>query len=265
MRIRATVAAVSGALVLTALAVPAAQAATSTTAATLNVTFSHMKVNKGKAIVLGTSSKVSVPVTYTVTHPAGLNTSPDNFATGALIYRGASVTKATGMEFSDEPATCKAASSTTLTCSGLLAVYREDLANSEAGTWTAGAIAVTKNHDSKIQGDLGGVKVQRAARLTADATPEPVKKGRTLTVTGRLTRADWEKGTYAGFGSQYVKLQFRKKGSTAYTTVKTVKATSTGALKTTVTASADGYYRYSFAGTTTTSGVNSAADFVDVR
>jgi hypothetical protein len=59
MRIRATVAAVSGALVLSAFAVPAAQAAdassgkaalssaTSTAAATLNVTFSKMKAVSG--------------------------------------------------------------------------------------------------------------------------------------------------------------------------------------------------------------------------
>jgi hypothetical protein len=48
------------------------------------------------------------------------------------------------------------------------------------------------------------------------------------------------KHTYTGYGSQYVKLQFRKAGSTAYTTVKTVKASTTGALNTTVTASVDG-------------------------
>ncbi|MFD8734645.1 hypothetical protein ACFV06_06955, partial [Streptomyces sp. NPDC059618] len=59
--------------------------------------------------------------------------------------------------------------------------------------------------------------------------------------------------------------QFKKKGSTTYTTVKTVRTSSTGALKTTVTASADGYYRYSFAGTTTTPAVSAAGDFVDVK
>ncbi|KQX83279.1 hypothetical protein ASD48_08820 [Streptomyces sp. Root1310] len=60
-------------------------------------------------------------------------------------------------------------------------------------------------------------------------------------------------------------LQFKKKGSTTYTTVKTVKTSSTGALKTTVKAAADGYYRYSFAGTTTTPAVSAAGDFVDVK
>ncbi|MEK0098294.1 hypothetical protein WDA79_07255 [Streptomyces sp. A475] len=41
-------------------------------------------------------------------------------------------------------------------------------------------------------------------------------------MNGSLTRADWVKHTYAGYGSQYLKLQSRKAGNTAYTTVKTV-------------------------------------------
>ncbi|MER7839336.1 hypothetical protein ABTY98_26520 [Streptomyces sp. NPDC096040] len=41
-----------------------------------------------------------------------------------------------------------------------------------------------------------------------------------------------------------MKLQFRKKGSSTYTTLKTIKSSSMGALKTTTTATVDGYYRY---------------------
>jgi hypothetical protein len=64
---------------------------------------------------------------------------------------------------------------------------------------------------------------------------------------------------------QPVKLQFKKKGAGAYTTVKTIKTTSGGALKTTVTTSVDGTYRYAFAGTTTTPAVNATGDYIDVR
>ena len=70
---------------------------------------------------------------------------------------------------------------------------------------------------------------------------------------------------YAGYTAQPVKLQFRKKGTSTYTTVKTIKTNSTGALKTTVKASVDGYWRYSFAGTTTTPAVKATGDFVDVK
>jgi hypothetical protein len=62
-----------------------------------------------------------------------------------------------------------------------------------------------------------------------------------------------------------VKLQFRKKGSSTYTTVKTIRTNSTGNLKTTVKATVDGFFRWSFAGTSTTPAVNAAGDFIDVQ
>ncbi|MFC9669559.1 hypothetical protein [Streptomyces sp. NPDC056949] len=73
------------------------------------------------------------------------------------------------------------------------------------------------------------------------------------------------KHTYTGYGSQYVKLQFRKAGSAAYTIVKTVKASATGALNITVAASVDGIWRWAFGGTSTTGTPVSGGDYVDVR
>ena len=35
-------------------------------------------------------------------------------------------------------------------------------------------------------------RVFRAAKLTSNATPEPVRAGRSLVVTGKLTRANWQ-------------------------------------------------------------------------
>ncbi|MFD5123113.1 hypothetical protein [Streptomyces sp. NPDC058385] len=84
-------------------------------------------------------------------------------------------------------------------------------------------------------------------------------------MNGSLTRADWVKHTYTGCGSQYVKLQSRKAGSAAYTTVKTVKASATGALIITVTASVGGIWRWAFGGTSTTGTPVSGGDYVDVR
>ncbi|WP_427920837.1 hypothetical protein [Streptomyces sp. cg40] len=283
MRIRATVAAVSGALVLSAFAVPAAQAAdatpgrtaltsatadgTASAAATLNVTFSKFKVNNGKAVVVGASAKVAVPVTYTLTHAASLDVSEDNFASGPFIYLGTSATSPSKRIISDDPGTCTAASTTVLNCKATLYVRSTGtvLKNANAVTWKAGGLAITANGDTKTQGDLGTVPVRRASQLTADAAPEPVKKGKTITVTGKLSRANWETHKNAGYAGQPVKLQFRKNGSSTYTTVKTIKTSSTGALKTTVTATVDGYFRYSFAGTSTTPAVNATGDFVDVK
>ncbi|MFF4589109.1 hypothetical protein [Streptomyces sp. NPDC001388] len=266
MRIRALVLAASGAVALSALAVPAAQAAPAGPA----VTFSNVKVNSGKNIVVGSTTQVTVTATYTVTKPSTLD--PASLGTAPVLYRGATV----GLESDDliggdDAGTCTTSSSTVLQCTAKIQFRPAssdedlDLVNSEAGSWKLGAVAANESGGLTWQGDLGTTKLQRKATLTTDASPEPVKKGRTLTVTGKLARANWDTNTYAGYATQPVKLQFKKQGATAYTTLKTITTSSTGTLKTTVTASADGYFRYVFAGTTTTAPVSSAADFVDVQ
>ncbi|MFI6936727.1 hypothetical protein [Streptomyces sp. NPDC050287] len=296
MRTRATVAAVSGALALSALAVPAAQAsdsssyraraaqalAHSTSSASSgsgrtafraaaeppapNVSFSNFKI--AKAVKVGTTARVSVTATYTLTHGADIDITSDNFANGPFIYKGSSLDNAENMLAGEYPATCTATSVTTATCKGAIDIDpgEDYLANSNAGTWSGGGLAMNySTHGQKAQGGLGKILVQRASKLTVNASPEPVKKGKTVTVTGKLARANWETLKYAGYASQPVKLQFRKAGSSTYTTVKTVKTDIKGNLSTTVKASVDGYFRYSFAGTSTTPAVNAAGDYVDVR
>ncbi|SNX62047.1 hypothetical protein SAMN06272735_3798 [Streptomyces sp. TLI_55] len=281
MRIRATVAAVSavtGALALTGLAVPAAQAADSGTPYTLDVSFSNFKI--ASSVKVGTGA-VSTKVSYTLTHGSDVDPTASDFFTDAILYRGSlDGSDDTSDGFSGDFATCTVTSATTANCTGTIDIEPADnnLPNADAGTWKAAAEAIDFNGQDpnsnnldfnkigyKDQGDLGTTKLLRLAKLTANASPEPVKKGRTITVTGKLTRANWETLKYAGYSGQSVKLQFRKKGSSTYTTVKTIKSSSTGALSTTVTASADGYYRYSFAGTATTSSVNATGDYIDVQ
>ncbi|MFF4551023.1 hypothetical protein [Streptomyces sp. NPDC001435] len=287
MRIRATVVAASGALALSAFVVPAAHAAdapsyrteavkalsasgksafTASTAADLGVSFSNFKITG--AIKVGTTNHVSTTVTYTLTHGANYDIGSDDFDNGPFIYKGSSPETADKVLFGDAPADCTATSSTTATCKGLIDIYPGDneLINSDAGTWSAGALAIQySTSDSTVQSGLGSTKVQRYSKLTVNASPEPVKKGKTITVTGKLSRANWEDHLYHGYTNQSVKLQFRKKGSSTYTTLKTIKSDSTGYLKTTTTATVDGYYRYSFAGTSTTPAVNATGDFVDVQ
>jgi hypothetical protein len=282
MRIRATAAAVSavtGALALTGLAVPAAQAADSGTPYTLDVSFSNFKI--ASSLKVGATAAVSTKVSYTLTHGSDVDPTASDFYTDALLYRGTlDGTEDSSDGVSGGPATCTVTSATTATCTGTLDIYPADgdLRNADAGTWKAAAEAVDFNGQDpdsnnldlskvgyKDQGDLATTKVLRLGKLTANATPEPVRQARTITVTGKLTRANWETGKYAGYSGQSVKLQFRKKGTSTYTTVKTIKSSSTGGLSTTVTASVDGYYRYSFAGTATTSAVSATGDFIDVQ
>jgi hypothetical protein len=288
MRIRATVAAVSGALALSAVAVPVAQAdehkpslaslVPSTSKATPfaaaapadesegDTKITSVTVNGGKNIVVGTTAKKSFTVSVTATDPEGIY---DAFP---VLWHGADTEHVDG---AIEPAsmdeeqvgTCTHSSATTATCKVTLVAdpYTNILGNFLAGTWKVWVGAIGNDGDYIIRDAYKTTKVQRASKLTVNASPEPVKKGKTITVTGKLSRANWDTLKYAGYANQSVKLQYRKKGSDTYSTLKTIKTNSTGELKTTVTASGDGYYRYSFAGTTTTPAINATGDFVDVQ
>ncbi|MFI0963941.1 hypothetical protein ACH4S8_21365 [Streptomyces sp. NPDC021080] len=310
MRIRATVAAVSGALALSAFVVPGAHAAdsssyradvakvqeaaraasgktpyTGSTGAVdgvpydLNVSFSNFKVNGGKAITVGVSNHVTVPVTYTLTHGADVDITADDFLNGPYLYKG-SFDEPANTLFGNAPGTCSATSATAASCKAVIDIYpaEGELLNSDAGAWKAAGLAIAYNGEdpssedidlSKVgvadQGGFTSPNVQRYSKLTVNASPEPVKKGRTVTVTGKLSRANWEDNAYHGYTGQSVQLQFRKKNSDTYTTLKTVKTDGTGNLKTTTTATVDGYFRYSFAGTSTTPAVKATGDYVDVQ
>ncbi|MGW1070664.1 hypothetical protein ACWD4F_39970 [Streptomyces aureus] len=278
MRKYAIGAVVSGALALSAVAVPSASAATP------DLSFSGVVVNNGKPIVVGTTNLVKVPVTYTFVRPAGLVIDGEQNGAGVLLYRGSSLAKQENELGPDDMPTCTttATTATTVTqsCKEVIAVDPQEYLYeaADAGTWKiAGFYSATAldNDDSDnhvgmqfgydMWGVPGTAQVKRAAKLTVNATPEPVRKGATLTVKGVLTRADWNTGKYAGFKGQPAVLQFKAKGATAYKTVKTVTTGTAGALSTTVKASADGTYRYTFAGTSTTGTATAAGDYVDVR
>ncbi|WP_369261351.1 hypothetical protein [Streptomyces sp. R35] len=284
MRIRAAAVVLSSAVVLSALALPAvAQASERADGATklrsfasktvspkdsLGATkFSDAVINGGKDIVLGVTAKKSVTVTYTASNDSGIA------LTEAFLWQGtdsSNVDDITGSLGTDDDATCTE-STTQQGVYSCKAVFNIDPAhdfadgNGVAGTWKLFLGAWDLYANASYNDDVTTTKLKRAATLTVDASPEPVKKGKTITVTGKLSRANWTTGRYAGYATQPVLLQFRKKGSDTYTTLKTVTSSSTGTLKTTTTAGVDGYYRFSFAGTTTTGSVKATGDFVDVQ
>ncbi|MFG2420142.1 DUF5707 domain-containing protein [Streptomyces sp. NPDC048448] len=281
MRIRVTVAAATGALALSALAVPAAQAAEgpgATSAARSVVAdavkipaddsrgdtaISNVVVNGGKDIVLGTTTKKTFTVSFTVKDNSGVEWAQ------AILWHGPDFDHLDGGAVADSSngrATCTKVNATTSNCKSAYTVKADvDLIDSLAGSWKVWAIAQGTDGNYVQKDNVKGFRIQRLSKLTVNASPEPVKKGKTITVTGALTRASWNSGKYLGYTGQSVKLQFKKKGASAYTTVKTVKSTSGGALKTTVKASVDGTFRYSFAGTTTTPVINATGDYVDVK
>ncbi|WP_329559692.1 calcium-binding protein [Streptomyces uncialis] len=255
MRIRVSAAVVTGALAVSALAVPAAQAAPAAEA----IKLTNIKVNGGKDVVVGTTAQKVFTITFTASHSA--NIEPD--ASIVVTRNGGGIMLPN--EFGGN--TCKETSATTSNCKATFPVDPYyDLENADATTWRTEVSLNSTDYESSYDShNIKSWRLQRLSKLTVNAAPEPIKKGKTLTVTGALTRANWDTEKYAGYTSQPVKLQYQKRGSTAWSTVKTVKSDGRGNLKTTVKATADGSFRYSFAGTSTTPAVNSGADYVDVR
>ncbi|MEV5601226.1 hypothetical protein AB0L33_07260 [Streptomyces sp. NPDC052299] len=261
------VAALAGALALSALTAPTA------TAADTSGTVTEIVVNGGKPIVVGTAEVKRVPVSYRVNLPAGYSAAdPYTWNAGPYLYHGTTAVKgaSSGGIYPSEYG-CYEVAVRTAQCAGIMSVDpRYDLdSNGDATAWTVGYGVVLFGNDNAIKsekhvGTSGRVQVRRYAKATVNAAPEPVAKGKPITVTGTLKRADWVKHTYTGVADASVQLQFRPKGTTSYETVKTVRSSSTGALRATVTATLDGDWRWSFGGWSTTGSAVSAGDYVDV-
>lgn len=253
MRIYSAAAAVCGVVALSALAVPAAHADEQFG----DTEITGVVVNSGNPVVVGTAAR-TVTVEVTATDPTGLDKIHATLYHGSYTAQDATVTP---ME------ACGPTTATTTTCTltFTLAPGTAPANDSLAGSWSVSAYAIAADGDAEFLDSAATFSIQRDTQVTADATPEPVKWGKILTVNGGVQNAAWATGTYAAAeAGQPVALQFRKKGCTEYTTVKTIPTAADGTVSTTVRAYNDGDYRWSYAGTATTAAAVSAADYVDV-
>ena len=256
MFIHSAVAALTGALALSAPTATPADAGQGDTQVV------QVVVNNGKSVVVGAVATKTFTLSITSSDNSGIKE-----AYGWLYHGPFDNPDGFAGPGSDTPLTCTAVpgSVTASTCTASITVDPNvTLINANAGTWHVWT-SVDANDFDYIQKDSAATfLMKRAAKLTADASPEPVAAGKTITIKGTLSRANWNNGTYGGYTGQSVKLQFRKAGTTTYSTVKTVTSGVGGALNTTTTASSDGYWRWSFAGTSTTGTANAVGDYLDV-
>jgi hypothetical protein len=102
----------------------------------------------------------------------------------------------------------------------------------------------------------------RTAISSFNASPEPVSKGRKLTVGGTLKR---DTTAWKVFSGASVKIYFAADGAKTWTYEGTAKTTSTGHFSHTFTAAKDGTWRATYAGSTTYLAVTGSGDHVDVR
>ncbi|WP_225840008.1 calcium-binding protein [Streptomyces sp. NK08204] len=255
---RSAVAALSGALALSALTASNARADSGAG----DTQIIQAVVNGGQPVVVGHYTPKTITLSIIATDNSGIKD-----AYGWLYHGSFDDPDGFAGPGSDTPLDCTPIPGTTASnCTTSITIDpNSTMTNATAGTWHVWTSVDANDFDYIDKDSAGTFLMKRAAKLTADASPEPVAKGGTITVKGALTRANWMMGTpYSGYAGQSVKLQFRKAGTSTYSTVKTVTSGTGGALTTTVTASADGYWRWSFAGTSTTGSAKASGDYVDV-
>ncbi|MFJ4609695.1 HtaA domain-containing protein [Streptomyces griseus] len=129
------------------------------------------------------------------------------------------------------------------------------------GTWRAryagtadraAAVSTFDNVDVKLRTAISGF----------NASPEPVRKGRTITVKGTLRSLD---GTWKNTSGQSVTILFKADGSSKWTTLATVRTNGKGVFSKGFTAKKDGTWKAQFKATSSRLGTTGAGDRVDVR
>ncbi|MFP3968266.1 hypothetical protein SMC26_38630 [Actinomadura fulvescens] len=99
--------------------------------------------------------------------------------------------------------------------------------------------------------------------VSFNAGPEPVRKGRALTLTGLLQYSD--RGRWLTADHRRAEIWFRPRGSKKWVRAAQIRADNSGVFRKVVTARRDGYWRIVFRGDLTFRPVYSAIDYVDVR
>lgn len=257
-RAATVLAAACTALASTMLVAPSAHAADS------DITFSNVVVNKGRSIALGLSGDVEVPLTYTLKTNAKLESWWVTVYRGPWGEYGQRNLPATYLRTSCPQSA--AGGYTFYDCNETVNIDAGSLTNSDATVWKTSGTAIKSGggYDEDLFSTT--VRLKRASLIAgADAGPEPVTKGQPITVKGTLKRANWSTNRYDVYAGQTVVLQFKAAGTTTYTNVKSVTTSSTGTLRTTVTAAKDGTWRWYYAGNSITGAKATSGDYVDVR
>jgi hypothetical protein len=139
--------------------------------------------------------------------------------------------------------------------------------NTDAGARDVIVTATDDDYDESTRIFTNGFSLKRRTEWSpvgVNATPEPVKKGSTITITGRLKIANWAEQRYDGYSKRNIAVEFRT-ATGSYSTVKTITSGSGGYVKTTVTAVRDGVWRFRYAGNSYAGGATAVGDSVDVK
>ena len=148
------------------------------------------------------------------------------------------------------------------------------LTNADAGKHANAAVYLYGTEDPLVEGFVpaGGeglaLTLQRASTFGSSLNAsEPVKKGKSVKIVGKLGRINWNGAKtlkYGGLAKVKVAVQFQASGSTTWKTMKTVTTATGGKISTTYKQSKSGSWRLSYAGASTTAPSVSKSDAVKV-
>ncbi|MFD4177494.1 HtaA domain-containing protein [Streptomyces anulatus] len=129
------------------------------------------------------------------------------------------------------------------------------------GTWRARYAGTADRAAAVSSSDNVDVKL-RTAVSGFNASPEPVRKGRTITVKGTLRSLD---GTWKNASGQSVIILFKADGSSKWSKLATVRTNGKGVFSKGFTAKKDGTWKAQFKATSSRLGTTGSGDRVDVR
>ncbi|MEV7657810.1 HtaA domain-containing protein [Streptomyces anulatus] len=129
------------------------------------------------------------------------------------------------------------------------------------GTWRARYAGTVDRAAAVSSSDNVDVKL-RTAVSGFNASPEPVRKGRTITVKGTLRSLD---GTWKNASGQSVIILFKADGSSKWSKLATVRTNGKGVFSKGFTAKKDGTWKAQFKATSSRLGTIGSGDRVDVR
>ena len=261
MRIRIAAPVLAGALALGAAAAP-----TAAFAATAKPVITGIS---SPSATIGLGGKVSLGVTVTAKDAAGVRSiMAEPYPLALAKAEGLVPTAAEVRSSTDNLLTARSATATTLTASHLEtdSYTRSELPpNALAGAWGVAVLVTAKDGSTTFSVQATTFYWRRADTLSSKVSATKVAKGAGLTVKGQLNRVNWDAEAYQGYGSQQVRLEFRRTGGTTWSTVELVRSGATGALSTTVKDTAGGSWRYVFDGNSTSSYAASTQTWVGLK
>jgi hypothetical protein len=221
---------------------------------------------------LGTQAATGITLADHRTAITGFNAAPEPVGKGATItatgrvvrYRAdGSVEPATGsptLEFSTDGKKWTSVFSVNPDADGYFTISTTAVRD---GYWRADTTPEPGYEELGATSGADYVDVRyRTAISGFNASPEPIKKGRHLTVGGTLKR---DTTSWKAFSGQTVKIYFAADGARTWTYEGSAKTSSTGHFSHTFTAAKDGTWRATYAGGTASLAVTGSGDHVDVR